>query len=277
MTQVKSNGPMKTIERTIRRLIGRDWERFQPEVRPAAEPQQLSLEIYSTYCHNVPAELLEMQAKVFKHLGLPLQQVEFGADENDDKVLHRGHGETIEHLIRESSADLLIFFDIDCIPLNRGIIEYGYLPSMLAGCLVGPAQRANHIDRLIYAAPSAIGFPRSLYSRVGSPALGPTKVFDVCGKFTHACESQRIPVIKLPPVSSLLPKYSLYNDTEHHYGHGTTYAGGIFHSFEIRLGSTRDMFLDKCREVLATTPPDHPLGPITAILPQSAKLVGPPK
>lgn len=267
MTQVETNGHLKNLKRTIRRLIGRDWERLQPQIRPVAEPRELSLEIYSTYCHNVPVELLEMQARVFAHLGLPLQQVEFGGNEQDDRVLHRGHGETIEHLIHKSSADLLIFFDIDCIPLNRAIIEHGYIPSMLAGCLVGPAQRANHIDRLIYAAPSAIGFSRSLYTRVGSPALGPTKVFDVCGRLTHACESRRIPVVKLPPVSSIVPKWSLYDDTQHHYGHGTTYAGGIFHGFEIRLGSTRDMFLAKCREVLETPGPEQPLAPVTAIIP----------
>jgi hypothetical protein len=251
---VKPQGRLKTLKRAIRKLIGRDWERFEPQVRPPAETQSLSLEIFSTYCHNVPEHVRKMQANVFQHFGLPLTQVEFGDEQANDRVLHRGHGETIEHLIRGSSADLLMFFDVDCIPLSRAVVENCYVPVMLAGGLIGPAQRANHIDDFVYAAPAAIGFARRLYERAGRPALRPSKKFDVCASFSRACELRGHPVVKLPPVSCVRPKWSLYDDRFHHVGHGTTFAGGIFHAFEIRLGSTQELFLRKCEEVLGSTP-----------------------
>lgn len=240
------------LKRSVKRVLVRaGW--YGPRPLPTAgplPPRPLQLEIYSIYAHNIATELVEAQAAVFRHLGLPLIQVPFGGDERDDRVLHRGHGEAIQTLARQSQADLLILFDIDCIPLHRHVLEHCYLPVMQAGGLVGPAQRANHLNRLIYAAPSAIGFSRELYRRVGQPELTPSKRFDVGGSLTWACARRGVPVVKLPPLSCEVPKWPLDDDKRLSYGHGTTYVGGIYHAFEIRLGSTQERFLRKCHEVL---------------------------
>ena len=247
---------MLSLERSIRRLIGRDWEQFNQPTPEAASVNKLSLGIYSPYCENVPHEITIAQKCVFEHLGLPLEQIEYGFEESNDKILHRKHGEVIEKIVRESNKDLLIFFDIDCIPLCQEVIASTYLSIMLSGALVGPAQRANHIDSYVYAAPSAIGFAKSIFHAVGEPNLAADNRHDTCGALSRACERVGIPVIRLAPSDFAVPKWPIYVESKSHCGHGTTYCGGIFHAFEMRLGSTREMFLTKCDDVLNTKKPE---------------------
>ncbi len=213
--------------------------------------------MFSTYAPNVPREIVEAQARVFAHLGLQLEQVQFGTAATPGAELHLLHGATMERLAKTGNADAYIFFDIDCIPLNRNIIDWCYVPAIEAGAVIGPAQRAGHISAFVYAGPCALGFSRATYERAAEPTLQPGFRFDTGGALSHACDARGIPVIRLLPTHCEKPLWPLHDDRVLSFGHGTTFANGIYHAFDMRSGQTRHMFLQKCEEVLRQPPPSQ--------------------
>lgn len=205
-----------------------------------------SWNIYSFFDDNIPPEVVLAQSQVFRHLGLPLVQRHLGG---------RSHGQAMQEAVHNAAEDALIFFDIDCIPLNRGVVLNWYHPAMAAGAVIGPAQRANHLaTRHIYAGPCALGFSRATCVRAGSPTLDVTERADAAGELTYACEERSISVIKLPVTQCIEPRWKLYDEDRPSFGLGTTWADSVFHAFEMRGGKTRRMFLDKCDAVLRSKP-----------------------
>jgi hypothetical protein len=206
----------------------------------------LTCGIYSFYDDNVPPDVVLAQSQVFRHLDLPLVQ---------RYLAGRSHGRAMEETAHDATEDGVIFFDIDCIPLNRGAVTHWYLPAIVAGTLIGPAQRANHLrTRHVYAGPCALGFSRALYRRAGKPTMDVTRRADAAGELTYACEDRGIPVIKLPVTDCIELKWKLFEEDRPGFGMGTTWADSVFHAFEMRGGETRQMFLDKCDEVLQSSP-----------------------
>ena len=160
------------------------------------------------------------------------------------------HSYGIDTFLRRDKHEVVVLLDIDCIPLNREI-----LPQMIAkareGILVGCVQRANHIEngQHLYAGPCGTAFSRELYDRIGRPSFAATERGDVGEELTYGCERLGIPVELLWPTHVVSPRWHLRDGKM--FGNGTTYANALYHAFEIGIGLTRQMFLEKCREVLS--------------------------
>lgn len=203
--------------------------------------------IVSIYQENVPSVIRDAQRRVMDTLA---PGYEFRQILSADLPGRYAHAVGIDRVLAEDTDhDTFLFLDIDAIPLNPNIIPWLF-DRASHGVLVGPAQRANHIDNgeHIYAAPSALAFSRELFVRAGSPSFDPTSRGDIGEELTYRCEERGIPVNLLLPTGSIGPMiWPLKGGMA--YGHGTTYAGAIFHAFQIRFGVTQKMFIDKCREV----------------------------
>jgi hypothetical protein len=249
---MKVNEPSPGMILRIRRKASRiRYHLIYGGLRGKNEAPNQELTLYSPYVDNVNPEVLKLQAAVFEALGLKLQQVMFSNYGASSQERHRGHGQVIEKLIVESPTENMIFFDIDCIPLSRAVIENLYKPIIQSGALVGPIQIANHLpDRRPYAAPSALGISKTLYRRLGSPHLAPDDNVDTAGILTRKCEKKGIPVVLLPVTHCVEPVDPLYDDNKPVYGSGTTYVDAIFHSFRIAKKENERMFLDKCMSVI---------------------------
>jgi hypothetical protein len=180
-----------------------------------------------------------------------------------------------EQLLRQLRHEAYVIFDIDCIPLAAWVIPW-LVENALAGTLLGPAQRANHLSNgeHVYAGPSALAFSRVTYERLGRPSFRATDRGDVAEELTYACEAAGIPIMLLWPTHVGEPKWQLRSGLT--FGHGTTFGGAIYHAFEISKGETAGMFLRKCRQVLsrAARQPDAACAAAEAGAPDAKKGTG---
>ncbi len=180
---------------------------------------------------NLDPRILLHQKLVFNKFSIDLNQVE--------TVLQ--HGQAMDNFMQTSPVDLIYFWDIDCIPLQK------QLPDSIAD-LFGCAQQANHIeDKPLYVSPFFMRIKVRDWIKCGSPSFMPNEFNDVAGRVTSAYEVFGKAVDMLWPVYCEQPLWDL--GTSATFGRGTTYQGGIYHAFESRLGNGQ-MFIDKCKSVL---------------------------
>jgi len=189
---------------------------------------------YSFYQSNVDPALVEAQASVFAHLGIPLVQ------DLDDKTDHAGW---LTRILRDDSlGDLAVIADIDAFPLNRA--GYQRLVALArGGAVAGLAQVANHKNPdHIYAAPMFMAARRDVYKALGSPDMQRTVRSDVAQILTLLAEEAGTPVALIYPKFCVSPRWSL---AQHGlYGIGTFYGDNeFFHLFEARRQQSRDLFL----------------------------------
>src|SRR6266702_2664435 len=89
--------------------------------------------IVSFYFANVPQSVVSAQAAVFRKFGQPIEQIRTTLD----------HGPAIDQYIRHSKFDVLLIFDIDCIPLNEHVVPEAIDIVANRPCLYGLRQNSN--------------------------------------------------------------------------------------------------------------------------------------
>ena len=231
-----------------------DFEPFEhgaelTKVSPSSVPEQqvhaCRAAVVTVFQNNIPQEVVSAQAEVICRF-LPK-----GCEFIPVEVSHHALG--LDDFFRELRHDAYVIFDIDCIPLDDWVIPW-MLHNALAGVVVGPAQRANHLENggHIYAGPSALAFSRNTFDRIGRISFGDTLRGDVAEEITYACERLGIPITLLWPTAVEQPRWSLRPGLS--FGNGTTYGGAVFHAFSISKGDTVGIFLEKCRRILNSSP-----------------------
>jgi len=237
--------------------VGLDFNRdFEPaaaadQISPAitavsgiaahCNPRRPRMAVVTVYQDNISPEVIARQAEVVCRF-LPA-----GCEFEPRRVSHHALG--LNDYFRDLRHDAYLILDVDCIPLAPWVMPW-LLENALAGVVVGAAQRANHLDNggHLYAGPCALAFSRETFERVGRPSFGDTGRGDVGEELTYACEEAGIPVSLLWPTDVTTPRWTLRPGVP--FGLGTTYAGALFHAFEISKRHTVGMFLEKCRHVL---------------------------
>lgn len=197
---------------------------------------------FTYYQSNVDPALVEAQAAVFAHLGIPLVQ------QLDDR---RDHAAWLTATLRDDSlGELAVVCDIDAFPLNLA----GYqrlIAAAMAGNVSGLAQVANHKDPdHVYAAPMFLAVRRDIYRRAGAPDLRRTEQSDVAQTLTRNAAAAGVPVMLMWPKFCIAPRWSLGQHGV--YGIGTFYGDNeFFHLFEARRQQSRDLFLAVAEGVIA--------------------------
>lgn len=189
---------------------------------------------HTFYRSNIDPQLVEAQAAVFAHLGIPLVQ------QLDDSL---DHACWLTRTMRDDSlGELAVVADIDAFPLS--LSGYSRLIELaLSGSVAGLAQVANHKNPdHVYAGPMFLAVRREVYQRVGAPEMDHTKQADVAQILTLRAEEAGIPVSLIWPKYAISPRWSL---SQHGvYGIGTFYGENeFFHLFEARRQQSRDLFL----------------------------------
>lgn len=168
--------------------------------------------------------------------------------------------------------DVLLFLDIDAMPLNDFAIEEA-VKAAAEGHLVGNVQRTNHLqnDQHLFVAPSCLALSVDSFITIGKPSSLETRRGDVAEEITFAAEKS-----KIVPIDFYMPlKYDeapseggtwALKDGMPVYGRGTTfgYLKGLFptqggtseeqpmfwHSFQIFHPGVQEKFWKKCEEML---------------------------
>jgi len=218
--------------------------------------------IISIFMNNIDMKTVEYQQKVvakFNPRGYQHYSVLTGLQP----------GYTMDKLVemsRNKGHDVIMFLDVDCIPLEGDVLEYMFNVAE-QGELIGDAQRSNHIenDQHIFIAPHNITFTMETYDKIGRPSFNPTYRGDVAEELTFRAEELGIktniilpmkydaPPIRMEwePVSE--PYWKLAEGMPV-YGIGTTF--GIdddemfWHNYQIFHPGQQERFQSKCKDIL---------------------------
>lgn len=175
---------------------------------------------------------------------------------------------------RRFDHDVVLFLDIDALPLNDFAIDY-FIETAAAGHLIGNIQRSNHIqnNQHVFAAPSALAISQSTFLTIGKPTgLEVPSRSDVAEEYTYAAEKNGIVPLELlmpvrfdaPPAEC--PSWAL-KDGMPVYGRGTTFGSDywngtelrssegqvkslIWHNFQSFHPGQQERFMAKCDELL---------------------------
>jgi hypothetical protein len=230
--------------------------------------------IATYFMGNVSDKTAELQKKVinkYNKSNVPLYQVEGGIRHGDFIDLFWAmNGLTFESnnkVEQKFDHDVVLFLDIDCIPLNENAIDY-YLEQAAAGKLIGNAQRSNHIEnnQHVFAAPSALAISRETFLKIGAPLAKETARSDVAEEYTWESEANNVPVELTMPLSFVKAPYKYHWERDQRpfwalkegmpvYGIGTTfgnesYGGMFYHNFQIFHPGSQEMFWERCEKEL---------------------------
>lgn len=203
------------------------------------------LKIFSCYSYNVPEKIVLYQKKVFDFFNFDIVQ----------ELTTRSHPEYLDHKIMSEDFDIIVFFDIDCIPLKPNF--YNVIVDKLKddNSLVGVEQEANHLNnKFVFAGPACLSVPKSVYVKLGLPSFKSTKIADTAGQLTLSAKQKGVNVKLFKIQSSINKKWKCGRKK---YGNGTVYDNMLYHQFEIGryYGHPYQKILEyefirKCKEII---------------------------
>jgi len=206
-----------------------------------------NVQVFSCYMDNIPKKVIEYQKEVFNVLNLEINQ-EF------TKLPY--HDYWLDEKINSIDFDILIFFDIDCIPLKPNIYDYIVEQIEDNNSIIGTEQvNQTRSPNWIYAAPSCFGITKSVFEKMNKPSFRLKPEYDCGGEFSWNAPKYDVNVKLFEIISSLNKKWNLANKKR--YGNGTIYDDWLYHQFEIRYHQHDNIeqihsyqFIKKCKEII---------------------------
>lgn len=201
-------------------------------------------EIHSLNWTDSDPRLANEQKNVFNHFELPVRQHHLKLD----------HSIWMDAVLKQSKADVVLFVDNDCVPLNRSAPMEAIRWAKKHQSFLGIAQASNHIKKGIhvYAAPAFLAISRSAWMRLGQPSCRRTARSDVAEELSWHAEEKGL-------------NYKAWYPTHFHhhpshkrlwrlgnygcYGIGSIFAERVFHLYEGRFRRNVDLFVQVCRDI----------------------------
>tara|TARA_R100000231_G_scaffold104563_1_gene77529 strand:- start:200 stop:973 length:774 start_codon:yes stop_codon:yes gene_type:complete len=211
------------------------------------EPEKrmgVKISINTLYYPGSNEKFIQAAKDVHKHFDININYHE----------LQMRHGAWMDEVIKQSSADIVGFLDIDCIPLTKeaipNILKFVAKNKSIAGC----AQATNHIPPMshIFIAPCCFFIWKPLWFALGSPSFMETQRSDVCEEICYVAEANGVRMKALYPThfekepeegAWRLHNYGLY-------GVGTVFDNQFYHLYQSRFKTNVDMFIDRAKRVV---------------------------
>ena len=198
------------------------------------------------YWDNIDRDMIDKQASVFRHFGLTIDQY---------RRHKMQHGDFLDQTMAAlGDDDVLLCMDIDCVPLNRAIVDRAFDVAERGG-IIGCAQVSMHIDPLrIFTAPCFMALSKRTWIALGRPSFRRDAHGDVGQALHDKALAEGVPIEYLEPWACVIPRWNLAGKVI--YGIGTFYRGGVFHLYESRESPYRFVFDAVIDAVLAGRDPD---------------------
>lgn len=207
----------------------------------------MQISVHSLHWNNYNQEIVDAHKKVFDKFEIPI---------NYTKATVR-HGLWMDYICKNTDADVFVFFDADCIPLNRKIFDDSIKYAVENNTFVGAAQASNHIFPYshIFAAPCFHVMTKSCYVELGEPSYLETDRSDVAEEVSYVAEFKNKKYKAIYPTKyDDIPGQGLYKLGNYgNYGIGTVYQDSIYHLFESRFEKNVNLFKVRCEQVLSNT------------------------
>lgn len=217
------------------------------QLMPHKDVKQVSVELHTLAWPNTNDKLVSAHYKVNRHFGLNIQYTR-------EQI---PHGEWMNRILQSSTADVVGFLDIDCIPLNRSAVENAAAWAAHNKSFVGIAQCSNHIPPAshIFAAPAFFFIHRQAWLDLGRPTFSETQHADVAENVSYAAEVARLRYRTLYPTHyTLAPKEGIWPlHTYGVFGIGTVFETGVYHLYQGRFADHVNLFSKVCDQVVEGT------------------------
>ena len=203
----------------------------------------MKVEFNSLHWDNVDKDMLSAHQRVMDYFNIPM---------NYDNRDGHNHGQWMQWVINNSSSDVIVFMEPDCIPLNKRYLEY-IKYAYRNGTFVGIAQVSNHIPPKshIYAAPGFYAISKKAYDRLGRPSFTETRRSDTAEEICYMAEERGMKYRALMPTYFEKPSsegiWPLSNLG--YYGIGTVFDNSIYHLYQSRMAENIEMFVKRCDQV----------------------------
>lgn len=205
-----------------------------------------NVQVFSCYMDNIPENVVKHQKMVFDSFGMELNQ------EFTDMPFH---DYWLDSKINSLDFDIVIFFDIDCIPLKPGLYEYIVDEISDNNSIIGVEQvNQTRSPNFVYAAPACFGVTKEVFEKMNKPSFRLKDEYDCGGEFSWNAPNYGVNVKLFEITTSLNRKWKCLDKR---YGNGTTYDDWVYHQFEIRfyehnLDSKLNsyQFIKKCKETI---------------------------
>lgn len=169
--------------------------------------------------------------------------------------------------------DVLVFLDVDALPLNFDALDYIVERAAVGQVLCGDVQNTNHLEngKHLFVAPSVLAVSEDTFVAMGKPSGRPTLRSDVAEEYTWFAEKNKVPVEYFLPLSfEAAPAEKAYWDLQNEsipeqyrkYGRGTTFGltpdgdhqpdtkPMFWHNFQSFHPGQQDRFMKKAEALL---------------------------
>lgn len=207
----------------------------------------MKIEFNSLHWDNVDKDMLQAHERVMQHFNFPVNY----------HNVNMNHGRWMNHVVGESSSDVVVIIEPDCIPLNRNNVLKCIYHAYNYETFVGIAQVSNHIPPKshIYAAPGFFCIRKSVYDKLGRPSFSETGRSDTAEELCYVAEERGVRYRALLPThferepsEGLWPLGSLG-----YYGIGTVFDNTVYHLYQSRMAENIELFVKRCEEVTKGT------------------------
>ena len=204
----------------------------------------MKVEIFTLYWDN-SQYLIDSHKKVMDHFGLNITY---------HHVNGLRHGDWMDTVMNQSTADIVGFLDPDCVPLTREIVDYAISYVHHTKSMIGCAQSSNHIFPYnhIFAAPCFYFIDKNRWISLNRPSFLENKNSDVAENVSRVFEENKIPYKALYPSHfEREPIEGVWRLSNYGYfGIGTVFVNSIYHLYQGRYQQNIDLFNSRCEDIV---------------------------
>ena len=207
-----------------------------------------TVEIYTLAWPDTDPRMIQAHTDVCKHLGVEVNY----------HIQKLPHGAWMNHIMDSSKADIVGFLDIDCIPLNKRVVDDAVEYCAENKTFVGIAQASNHIPPKshIFAAPAFFFMWRETWEKLGKPTFSETPNSDVAENVSYSAEMADMRYKTLYPMFYFkdADEGAWHLHTYGKYGIGTYFEEGVFHLYQARMNNNVELFLGVAKNIMNDQP-----------------------
>jgi len=204
----------------------------------------MNIEIHTLAWPNTNVKMVEAHTNTCKHLGLDVAY----------HMTQTPHGKWMDVIMDNSTADVVGFLDIDCVPTNPGVVNTAAAWAAQNESFVGIAQASNHIwpKSHIFAAPAFFFMWRDAWTELRKPTFSETEQSDVAENVCYAAEMAGLRYKTLFPTHwTAEPEEGAWRlHTYGLYGIGTHFEEGVYHLYQGRMDKNVQMFVNTCDSII---------------------------
>ena len=203
----------------------------------------MKIVVNTLYWKNNNPEIKEKHAQVMNKFDIPVNYT----------IENIHHGMWIDNILNSIDSDVYVFFDGDCIPLNREAFDEA-VNHAIKGYLVGNAHVTNCIKAKhdLFCGAAFLVINKDYYQKIKKPSAVNNQRSDIAQEFTRQAVDLELRLkMNFPTSFQDIPSGGIWRLSGYgYYGIGTIYDEKIYHLWQSRFAKNVELFKHTCDCVL---------------------------